>query len=148
MVSNAILSSKEQRNLYDEAKQLFKTTTDLETEERLAEEFRKYMLLEQTPFVGNIVKFFRTLKHYIQNIIGNELQMNAIFYNISRGNYADRTINTDINTNEVKDYYIQKFDFDNLTEEQKKVLNEVSISQEDYNKLTIQEKELFFKCHY
>ena len=106
------------------------------------------MLLEQTPFVGNIVKFFRTLKHYIQNIIGNELQMNAIFYNISRGNYADRTINTDINTNEVKDYYIQKFDFDNLTEEQKKVLNEVSISQEDYNKLTIQEKELFFKCHY
>lgn len=148
MVSNAILSSKEQRSLYDEAQQLFKTTTDLETEERLAEEFRKYMLLEQTPFVGNIVKFFRTLKHYIQNIIGNELQMNAIFYNISRGNYADRTINTDLNINEVKDYYIQKFDFDNLTEEQKQALNEVSISQEDYNKLTTQEKELFFKCHY
>ena len=74
--------------------------------------------------------------------------MNAIFYNISRGNYADRTINTDLNTNEVKDYYIQKFDFDNLTEEQKKALNEVSISQEDQNKLTTQEKELFFKCHY
>lgn len=148
MVSNVILSSKEQRSLYDEAQQQFKTTTDLETEERLAEEFRKYMLLEQTPFVGKIVKFFRTLKHYIQNIVGNELQMNAIFYNISRGNYADRTINTSTNTNEVKDYYIQKFDFDNLTEEQKQALDEVNINQEDYNKLTTQEKELFFKCHY
>lgn len=152
LVSNSILSSKEQRSLYDEAQQLFKTTTDLETEERLAEEFRKYMLLEQTPFVGKIVRFFRKLKHYIQNFTGNELQMNAIFYNIARGNYANRTIDSEseniVNTNQIENYHSQKFEFNNLTEEQKQILSDVNLNQEDYNKLTTQEKEIFFKCHY
>jgi hypothetical protein len=36
-----------------------------DVEEKLAEDFRRYMKLQEIPVLGNIVKIFRKLKHFI-----------------------------------------------------------------------------------
>jgi len=58
-------------------------------EENLAEDFRRYVQAEEKPFTGFLVKTFRTLKHIIQNWLGNELYINNLYYRINRGKLAN-----------------------------------------------------------
>jgi len=63
-------------------------------EENLAEDFRRYVQDEEKPFTGFLTKIFRTLKHIIQNWIGNEPFINNLYYRITRGKITN-TINDD-----------------------------------------------------
>lgn len=62
-------------------------------EEKLAEDFRKYMQYEETPVIGTLVRAFRTVKHMVLNLIGKENYLNKLYYNISRGRFANRVAN-------------------------------------------------------
>ena len=93
-VTHTLLSSDEYNSLFNSAKEKYGDLPILELEEALAEDFRRYVQLEETPLVGNIVKIFRTLKHLVNNLMGNEPYLNKVFYNINRGKYANRTLNS------------------------------------------------------
>ena len=92
-VAHTLLDSEEFTNLMDAAKEKWGDLSDLELEEKLAEDFRRYVQLEETPVLGTAIKIYRALKHFVQNLIGNEPYINKLYYDINRGNLANRTAN-------------------------------------------------------
>jgi hypothetical protein len=84
-VFDLFISNKEKEDIYNEAREKFnlKTQSDIEIEEQLAEAFRRYVQLEETPILGSLIHIFRELKHFIQNFIGNEPYINKLFYKIN-----------------------------------------------------------------
>ena len=102
-VTWTLFTDAERKELFDEAKKQYGISNDLETEERLAEDFRKYVQVEETPVVGKIIRFFRRLKHMINGLLGREQYLDKVFYSINRGLYAGRQVNT-TNTTRLNKY--------------------------------------------
>jgi hypothetical protein len=70
-------------------KEKFNTVDNIETEELLAEDFRRYVQKEKG-FKGKLVRFFRTFKHIVQSLIGKKSYLDNLYYRINRGKLADR----------------------------------------------------------
>ena len=102
-VTWTLFTDAERKELFDEAKKQYGITNDLETEERLAEDFRRYVQIEETPVIGKVIRFFRRLKHMIMSLFGNEQYLDKVFYSINRGLYAGRQVNT-TNTTRLNKY--------------------------------------------
>lgn len=90
-VTHTLLSPQEYKELFNAAKEKWGNLSKIALEENLAEDFRRYVQLEETPIVGTAVKIYRTLKHLIQNLLGKEPYINKLYYNINRGKFANRT---------------------------------------------------------
>lgn len=90
-VTHTLLSPQEYKELFNAAKEKWGNLSKIALEENLAEDFRRYIQLEETPIVGTAVKIYRTLKHLIQNLLGKEPYINKLYYNINRGKFANRT---------------------------------------------------------
>ena len=84
-VVDCLLNDQEYFDLFETAREKYGNYDDLTLEENLAEDFRRYVQLQEKPVIGKFVKVFRTLKHIVQNLFGKELYINKLFYNISRG---------------------------------------------------------------
>lgn len=91
-VTHTLLTPQEYKDMFDAAKQKWGDIPRLALEENLAEDFRRYVQLEETPVIGSLVKIYRTLKHLVQNLFGKEPYLNKIFYNINRGKLANRSV--------------------------------------------------------
>ena len=91
-VTHTLLSPQEYKDMFDAAKQKWGDISRLALEENLAEDFRRYVQLEETPVIGSLVKIYRTLKHLVQNLFGKEPYLNKMFYNINRGKFANRSV--------------------------------------------------------
>lgn len=91
-VTHTLLDASEYEELFKAGRERYGNLSSESIEEKLAEDFRIYMQLEEMPFVGRVVKIFRTLKHIIQNLLGNEAYLNKLYYNINNGNYANREL--------------------------------------------------------
>lgn len=99
-VTHTLLSEQEQEEMFKEARGIYGNINELSLEENLAEDFRRYMQLEDTPIVGKLLKLFRTLKHLVQQLLGNESYLDGLFYRINRGKLANRIpSNTSISRN-------------------------------------------------
>lgn len=96
-VVDTLLNDQEYELLFKAAEERWGDIGMLALEENMADDFRKYVQLEETPILGKAVKAYRTLKHIVQNLFGKEPFINKVYYNISRGKYANRTLN-DSNT--------------------------------------------------
>lgn len=109
-VTHTLLSPQEYKDMFDAAKQKWGDISRLALEENLAEDFRRYVQLEETPVIGSLVKIYRTLKHLVQNLFGKEPYINKMFYNINRGKFANRIVeNTNVTRNRATDVFeIQK----------------------------------------
>lgn len=109
-VTHTLLTPQEYKDMFDAAKQKWGDIPRLALEENLAEDFRRYVQLEETPVIGSLVKIYRTLKHLVQNLFGKEPYLNKMFYNINRGKFANRIVeNTNVTRNRVTDVFeIQK----------------------------------------
>ena len=83
-VVDCLLNDQEYFDLFETAREKYGNYDDLTLEENLAEDFRRYVQLQEKPVIGKFVKVFRTLKHIVQNLFGKELYINKLFYNISR----------------------------------------------------------------
>ena len=86
---HTILSDTEKILLFRAAESKWGTKNKVELEENLAEDFRKYTQLEQTPVVGVILKFFRKIKHVVDSLSGRENYIRALYYNINNGKYSN-----------------------------------------------------------
>ena len=96
-VTWCLFNEQERHEMFDAAKLQYGIENPVALEEQLAEDFRRYVQLEELPVIGRLVRFFRTLRQFIRSLTGKENYIDKVFYSISRGAYANREIqNTDI----------------------------------------------------
>lgn len=103
-VVNTLLSYSEQQRLFQAAKQKYGSLSNLELEERLAEDFRRYVQLEESPIIGTLVRLFRKLKRFVQNLLGQDIYLNKLYSDITNGHYSTSGIrNTEAVRNSIVD---------------------------------------------
>ena len=133
-VTHTLLSEKEYKDLFNAAKEKWGDKDTITLEENLAEDFRKYIQLEETPFVGSVVKIYRILKHLIQNLIGNEIYINKLFYDISKGNISSRKPN---DTNVIRNRAIEELeDLRDIIARKKSELNSITKQWNKVSRIT------------
>jgi len=95
-VFDTLLSEEERQAIYDAAKEQFGNLDVLSLEEKLAEDFRQYVEYEEyAPNEGlrnAVVRFWRKLKRMVNHLLGKDSTINALFYNINKGKYSNRSI--------------------------------------------------------
>lgn len=101
-VVHTLLTDSEVNRLFEAAKDKYGNLDIISLEENLAEDFRRYIQLNELDynktklqrFIDNI---FRTIKNIINKIRGKESYIDNLFYRINNGNLSKRN-STDINT--------------------------------------------------
>lgn len=88
-VTQSLLSKEELAELYKDARGK-KKLTNLEVEEKLAEDFRRYMQSYEDN--GFFINIFNKLKRFIKALVGKETITNKLFQDIRNGALASRTI--------------------------------------------------------
>lgn len=91
-ITHTLLNYSEYEELFKAGRERYGNLSDEAIEENLAEDFRRYMQLEEMPFVGRVVRIFRTLKHIVQNLLGKETYLNKVYYNINHAKFANREV--------------------------------------------------------
>lgn len=91
-VTYTLLDASEYEELFKAGREKYDNLSDEVIEENLAEDFRRYMQLEEVPFVGRVVRIFRTLKHIVQNLLGKETYLNKLYYNINHAKFSNRGV--------------------------------------------------------
>lgn len=91
-VTHTLLNDSEYEELFKAGRERYGNLSDEAIEENLAEDFRRYMQLEEMPFVGRVVRIFRTLKRIVQNLLGKETYLNKVYYNINHAKFANREV--------------------------------------------------------
>lgn len=89
-VSQTLLSESEKKTMYSEASKKYGDKAEIELEELLAEDFRRYVEIQERPASNIIEKTFRFLKNFINRFVGNEAYINSLFYRINRGYFSDK----------------------------------------------------------
>lgn len=93
-VFNTLMDNDERTDIMNAARTKYGDLGSIQLEENLAEDFRKYIQLEQTPVLGTLVKAFRTIKHIIFGLLNKNNILDELYYNISRGRFANKVAGT------------------------------------------------------
>ena len=88
-VTQTLLSDDELNTLYDAAVKHYKETDIAYVEELLAEDFRRYVQLEETPIIGPIRRFFRKIMNAIRTLSGYRAPIQQLFYRINNGEFSE-----------------------------------------------------------
>ena len=88
-VTQTLLSDDELNTLYDAAVKHYKETDVAYVEELLAEDFRRYVQMEETPVIGPIRRFFRKIMNAIRNLSGYRAPIQELFYRINNGEFSE-----------------------------------------------------------
>lgn len=93
-VVDALLSESELTEMFKAAERRYKVQDKLELEEKLAEDFRKFMNgFNDHTISGSLRRFFRRLKHIINSVTGRENYLDTLFYSIYRDKLGQRNEN-------------------------------------------------------
>lgn len=92
-VTHLILSSEERERMLQEGAAKYNLTDKVDIEEAIAEDFRRYVQLEEKPVVGFFVRLFRMLKNVLNVFSKHPAYINKLFYDIQSGNFADKKLN-------------------------------------------------------
>lgn len=169
-----IFREDEKDEIFKAAQEQYNSTDRMELEESMAEDFRHFMNGFDNPsLMGTIKNLFKYMKHLINNLRGKESYLDSLFWEIYRGKLNERAVedclayHTQSYTQEGKDsranmiytsekedtfkedlekYREKKFDYDNLTQEERDYIAERNTSKETYQELTTDEKEIFLQC--
>lgn len=133
-VVNTLLDSTEINTLFEEAQRKYGNMSQIALEERLAEDFRKYVQFEEIPVLGKGVRLFRKIKHFIDSIRGKESYIDNLFYSIQRGQLANRQVSKSTKTR-------NKF---STTRDTATITKEISNFQKQYNKAITSRIQLKF----
>ena len=169
-----IFKEDEKDEIFKAAQEQYNSIDKMELEEYMAEDFRHFMNgFDDTSLIGTIKNLFKYMKHLINNLRGKESYLDSLFWEIYRGKLNERAVedclayHTQSYTQEGKDsranmiytsekedtfkedlekYREKKFDYDNLTQEEKDYIAKHNTSKETYQELTTDEKEIFLQC--
>lgn len=92
LVVDTLLNKKETKRLFEEAKKIYKSDDLLELEERMAEDFRKYVSYNITEQKGWLKSLWEKLKHLIKYLSGKLTYLDHIYFNIHNGVYKQRKV--------------------------------------------------------
>ena len=147
-VSTTLLSEGERTQMYEEARKLYKVADRMVLEEKLAEEFRMYVQMEEMPF-GGLIRWFRKLKHLVLGLVGKDSYIDNLFFRISNGEYAAKPISNSAPVayqRELTAYHLQKTSYKNLSQEDRDLLEAKGLSKELYDTLSLPEREQLLFC--
>lgn len=171
-VFNLLLDNSERQALYDEARKLYGEKDNLSLEEDMAEGFREYVMTRQNRGLGKrILDFFKELFTKVTNWNNFRPSLISYYQRINAGNYAKtpvylstegqlkgkrlwHTSNEIIYRNQVNyivgqdntgvDYGPNKFK--DLPKEQWKVLVKKGWTEEQWNRISQEERNQAIKC--
>lgn len=148
-ITDSLLDSSEKKIMFEEASKMFGNLPQIGLEEKLSEEFRQFMNERQDHSIkGRLKNIFQKLKHIVLSIVGRENYLDNLFWSIYRNKMQNRTDNTsqDIFKQELLKYKTKKLKYSNLDQETKDYLKARDFSEENYEKLSIEQKELLLQC--
>lgn len=93
-VTHTLLSEEEKTTLFNEARNKYGDLGTIKLEEKLAEDFRRYVQIGESGFSGIVNKIFRTIKHLVNQLFGKEAYIDNLFYRINRGKLATDNLGT------------------------------------------------------
>ena len=147
-ITDVLLTSEEKEDMFRAARDEFGDLSEMELEEKTAEEFRDYMN-GFDGITGPIVKIYRKLKNIVKSLMDKQNDLDSLFYSIYNGRYSNRSGNNvqeDTFKRDLLKYKSEKFSYDNLDAETKELLSMRKVSKEDYETLDIEGKENVLKC--
>lgn len=103
-VTHTLLSNEERTILFSEAKNRYGDLGTIKLEEKLAEDFRRYVQIGESGFYGVANRIFRTIKHLVKQLFGKEAYIDNLFYRINRGKLANINYKNSPNTDRTKSY--------------------------------------------
>ena len=148
-ISDTLLTQSEKEFMFGEAKKLYGDLSILQLEEKLAESFRNFMNdIQDTTAKGRLRFIWRRLKNIVKSLFGREQYLDNLFWRIYRQRFNNRkeTISEDIWKKELLLYRSQKLQYENLSQEQKEYFNQRGLSEENYEKLSLSQKEILLQC--
>lgn len=93
-ITHTLLSEEERATLFSEAKNRYGDFGTIKLEEKLAEDFRRYVQIGESGFYGVVNRIFRTIKHLVKQLFGKEAYIDNLFYRINRGKLATANLGT------------------------------------------------------
>lgn len=154
-VMDMVLNSQQRQQVLDAAKEHYGNMSNLELEERLAEDFRRYSLDENAEGIrGRILRWIRRIKDLITryNRI-DDATVNQLFWKINNGEFASTPVSnesyddyTSRVAEEIHNARQERIRWKNLTQEQKYWLRDAGLSEVIYNDMTLDEKEQWIAC--
>ena len=148
-VVDTLLTEVEKTAMFKEAAELFGNNSEIFLEEQLAEKFRAFMNdLTDNSIKGKIKSLFIRLKHIIKTIAKKESYIDSLFWSIYRNNLKDRKDNTAEETykQELIKFKHEQLQYSNLDQETRDYLEARKISQQEFDNLSIEQKEMVLQC--
>lgn len=92
-VFNSLMTDTEIENAYQSAEKQWGNLSPIELEERMAEDFRRYIQNEET-FVGRLKNLWSKLKALLNHFNSNWCYLDRVYSDINKGRYANRNANS------------------------------------------------------
>lgn len=104
----------------------------------------KIGLISRQEFINRANK----IKAKLQETYESELSKDEVLSNQALQEQEERVSYYENYSQEIEQYYRDKLEYNNLTQEDKDYIKERGIPLEEYNNMSIEEKETLFKCKY
>jgi hypothetical protein len=156
-VMDFVLNEDEKARVLEAAREVYKDkdATDSALEEKLAEDFRRYVINENdNSIAGKIKRWFRKMMEAIKRWrkIDNDT-INNLFWKINNGQFADRSVTVeDFKYNqqrvleEIQRLRREKLKWENLDKNTRGSLRRSGISEREYESMCADEQEQWIKC--
>lgn len=147
-VVQALMTTEEVDTLFKEASKIYGNMTEIALEEKVSEDFRHFMNgFDDSTIIGKIKSMFRNLKYIIKQLTGNINYLDNLFYDIYKGNYANRKENLEDNFQiRLLKLKNSRVAYEYLSESVRESLTARGISRDDYNNLNTEDKERMIFC--
>ena len=100
-VTHVLMTDEELNSILDAARRRNPGKNDIELEEILAEDFRRYMHTNVSDHRDNvIVRLFKMLRNFVRGFRDKQFVITNAFYRISQGMYANRALRDTSTTRE------------------------------------------------
>lgn len=150
-VTQGLLTDKELLELYRAAREKYGDLPIVQLEEKLAEDFQKYMI-EQEYYKGNKKEksIFRRLLDMIKQLFEKKDVIDAIYNNISSGAYGDRVVHKSSNVfSSITNQQIaeNRYKLANTVDaNMQQIFDEQGITKTEFNEMTAAQKYAMKHC--
>lgn len=147
-VFNLLLDNNERQALYDEARKLYGEKDNLSLEEDMAEGFREYVMTRQNRGLGKrILDFFKELFTKVTNWNNFRPSLISYYQRINAGNYAKTPVYLSTEGQlKGKRLWHTSNKFKDLPKEQWEVLVKKGWTEEQWNRISQEERNQAVKC--
>ena len=146
-VSDMLLTEEEKKILFEEAVKRYGQFDEMDLEEKLAEDFRRFMNNEtDTSLKGRLRRLFEKLRNLINKANKDKSGINTLFWDIYKNKLNSKNNTNDMFKQRYQTYLERKLSYNNLDNDTKQYLEQRKISPKDYESLSATFKQYLLKC--